>query len=414
MRDHSGRASLRVAVCAAAEPLFGLSASAQPSVTRQRDTAPPHVDTDAPAPPPTVHRLPAELSIIVPTRNECSNVERLISHLTAALGEICWEVIFVDDDSPDGTIVAVKKIAQCDPRIRGIRRLRRRGLAGAAIEGVLSSAAPIVAVMDGDLQHDPDVLPRMLAMLRAEEADLVVATRRASSPADTGFSPVRQRFSDFASSLAKRMLRVDLRDPMSGFFMIRREIVERVASSLSTQGFKILLDIVASTQGRLRVRECEYDFGSRYAGESKLDVLVALEYLGLLLSKLTNDALSIRFILFGLVGGSGIGVNIGMLWLLLKAGAGFWLAQLSATMIAMVSNYLLNNALTYRDRRRRGWRLLTGLASFVALCSVGVVANIGLATLIYNREKMWLTAGLAGALVGSVWNYAATSALTWG
>jgi dolichol-phosphate mannosyltransferase len=339
-----------------------------------------------------------------------------VASLTRALGVIRWEAIFVDDNSPDGTSVAVTKIARRDPRIRGIRRIRRRGLAGAAIEGMLASAAPFVAVMDGDLQHDPAVLPRMFAILRTEQADLVVATRRGSSGADTGggLSPIRQRFSDLASSLARKMLHVDLSDPMSGFFMIRRDIIDQVAPCLSTQGFKILLDIVASMKGDLRIRECEYEFGPRRAGESKLDALVALEYLGLLLAKATNDALSIRFILFGLIGGSGIGVNIGVLWLLLKLGVGFGLAQLGATMIAMVSNYLLNNALTYRDRRRRGWRLLTGLVSFVALCSIGVVANVGLAMLIYNWGKMWLIAGLAGALVGSVWNYAATSVLTWG
>jgi len=340
----------------------------------------------------------------------------MIVGLAHALGAIRWEAIFVDDDSPDGTIIAVKEIGQRDPRIRGVRRLKRRGLAGAVIEGMLSSAAPFIAVMDGDMQHDPAVLPRMLAALRTEHADLVVATRRGQSARDAGagLSPIRQRFSNLANSLARVLLNVDVSDPMSGFFMIRRNIIEEVAPRLSSQGFKILIDIVASAPRNLRVRECEYEFGSRREGESKLDAMVALEYLGLLLAKLTNDALSVRFILFGLVGVSGAGVNIGALWLLLRAGTSFGLAQLGATMIAMLSNYLLNNALTYRDRRRRGWRLLTGFVSFATLCSVGVVANVGLATFIYNWDKRWLMAGLAGAFVGSVWNYAATSAVTWG
>jgi dolichol-phosphate mannosyltransferase len=393
-----------------------LLSAAHAGAERLPDLRPYAQQPAVPEDPATARLLPAELSIVIPTRDERGNVEPLFSRLQAVLGDIRWEAIFVDDDSPDGTIVAVKQIAERDPRIRGIRRLRRRGLAGAAIEGMLASAAPFVAVMDGDLQHDPALLPRMFSILKTGQVDLVVATRRECSEDDAGggLSPIRQRISDLASSLARRMLRVDLRDPMSGFFMIQRNIVERVAPRLSSQGFKILLDIVASTQRRLRIRECEYDFGVRHAGESKLDALVALEYLGLLLAKLTNDALSIRFILFGLVGGSGVGVNIGALWILLKAGLGFGLAQLGATMIAMLSNYLLNNALTYRDRRRRGWRLLTGFVSFAALCSVGVVANVGLATLVYNWDKTWLMAGVAGAFVGSVWNYAATSALTWG
>jgi len=364
---------------------------------------------------PAIDGLAAiELSIIVPTRNERSNIEPLVRVLREALEGIRWEAIFVDDDSPDGTIAAVKAIAQSDPRIRGIRRLRRRGLAGAAIEGMLASAATYVAVMDGDLQHDPSVLPRMLAALRNGQADLVVATRRAcNTPDATGLSPIRQRISHLAGSLAQKLLRVELRDPMSGFFMIRRDVIEALAPRLSSQGFKVLLDIVTSAHGSLRISECEYDFGFRHTGESKLDALVALEYLGLLLSKLTNDALSVRFILFGLVGASGVAVNIGVLGLLLHAGLAFGFAQLAATTIAMASNYLLNNTLTYRDRRRHGWALLTGFLSFAALCSIGMVANIGAATLIYHYEKTWLLAGLAGAFIGSVWNYAATSAVTW-
>ncbi|MEG6508622.1 glycosyltransferase family 2 protein [Methyloligella sp. 2.7D] len=360
--------------------------------------------------------LPAELSIIIPTRNERGNIEPIVARLTRALQGIRWEVIFVDDDSQDGTIAAVREIARRDPRIRGIRRIKRRGLAGAVIEGMLSSSAPLVAVMDGDLQHDPAVLPRMLQMLKGEDADLVVATRQAgesTGEADAALSPDRQRFSDLANSLARRLLHVELSDPMSGFFMIRRGVVEQVAPRLSNQGFKILLDIVASAPRDLRIRECEYQFAPRLAGESKLDLVVSLEYLGLLLAKLTDDRLPVRFIMFGLVGGSGVAINIVALWGLLSAGMQFALAQFSATMLAMLSNYLLNNALTYRDRRRHGWRLLTGFASFAMICGVGVVANVGLATLIYQWDTMWLLAGLAGALVGSIWNYAATSVVTW-
>lgn len=384
-------------------------------MARQRDAAP-DTDADASALPPTANLLPAELSIVIPTRNERDNVEPVIAALTHALGAIRWEVIFVDDDSQDGTIATVKQIAQHDPRIRGIRRLKRRGLAGAVIEGMLSSSAPLIAVMDGDLQHDPAVLPRMLEMLKAEQADLVVATRRRpdAAEANTSLSPLRQRYSDLANGLARKVLGVELSDPMSGFFLIRRNIVEEVAPRLSSQGFKVLLDIVASAPQNLRLCECEYEFARRHAGESKLDVLVVLEYFGLILAKLTNDTLSIRFILFGLVGGSGVAVNIAALWLLVGTGIGFSSAQLGATTLAMASNYMLNNTLTYRDRRRRGWRLLTGFGSFATLCSIGVVANVGLATFIYDWNKMWLLAGLAGAFIGSVWNYAATSAITWG
>lgn len=388
-------------------------------------------ENDAPAEPwhsaqAAAQSLPAELSIVIPTRNERGNVEPIVAELRRALEGVRWEAIFVDDDSPDGTIVAVKEIAERDPRIRGIRRLKRRGLAGAVIEGMLSSAAPFVAVMDGDLQHDTAALPGMLEMLRSENADLVVATRQNGQGQGgqgqdgqrgengPGLSPLRQRVSDLANALAKRLLRAELSDPMSGFFLMRRSVIEQVAPSLSKQGFKILLDIVASAPPGLQVREYEYVFAPRVTGESKLDILVILEYLGLVLAKLTNDTLSVRFILFGLVGGSGVAVNIAALWVLLWSGVVFGLAQFGATTLAMLSNYLLNNALTYRDRRRRGWRLVTGFVSFAAICSIGVVANVGLAMFIYEWDQMWLIAGLAGAIVGSIWNYAATAAITWG
>lgn len=363
--------------------------------------------------------LPAELSVIVPTRNECGNVHILIRNLIAALAGICWEVIFVDDDSPDGTIAAVKLVAEHDPRVRGIRRINRRGLAGAVIEGILASSAPIVAVMDGDMQHDPQLLPRMFEVLKEKEMDLVVATREQGVDGISGLSPMRQRMSAFATALARLVSRfslgdpLTLRDPMSGFFMVRREIVEQVAPRLSGEGFKILMDLVLSVRKPLRTYEYPYEFRKRHAGTSKLDSWVALDYVALLVAKLLGDGIPIRFILFGLVGLSGLGLHLGMLRLLLATGVIFSKAQLGATLSAMVWNYLLNNTLTYRDRRRKGWRLLSGLISFMALCSVGVVANIGLASLLYRWNRQWLIAGVAGALIGSVWNYAATSAVTW-
>jgi dolichol-phosphate mannosyltransferase len=357
---------------------------------------------------------PPELSIIVPTYNEGENVGLLVSRLAGVLRGVRWEVIFVDDDSPDGTARAVRRLAGEDMRVRCIRRVGRRGLAGACIEGVLASSASAVAVLDADLQHDESLLPRMLASIR-QGADLVVGTRFAiGGAAEDGLTGVRSQGSRMANAAARRLLGVRLSDPMSGFFMLRRELFDAVAPRLSGQGFKVLLDFVASSPSNLVIVELPYRFRPRLHGQSKLDSRVVVEYLGLLLAKLSGDRLSIRFVLFALVGASGLLVHLIVLRALVDtSGVGFDGAQTCAAYVAMTWNFLLNNRLTYPDRRLHGWQALKGLVSFYVVCSVGAVANVGVASWIYRGEPSWWLADIAGALMGAVFNYAASSIFTW-
>jgi len=357
---------------------------------------------------------PPELCIVVPTLNENGNVPLLVVQLTRALKGIRWEVIFVDDDSEDGTLATARSLARRDPRIRCLRRIGRRGLAGALIEGMLASSAPAIAVMDADLQHDEKCLPLMLEHVRAG-AELVVGTRRTHDGLVTvGLSPVRRWGSRLATQLARRLAGVQLSDPMSGFFLIRQDVFEALAPRLSNQGFKLLLDIVASQPRPLVVKEVAYSFRPRRHGHSKLDGLVVFEYAGLLLAKASGDLLATRFLLFMLVGASGLGVHL----LALKGALGlpqlgFDLAQTCAAYVAMTWNFWLNNVLTYRDRRLRGPAILKGLLSFYAVCSVGTVANVGVASWVYGGEPTWWLAGGAGALMGGFFNYAASSTFTW-
>src|SRR5256885_6223717 len=195
--------------------------------------------------PPQAAATP-RLSVIVPTFNERDNVATLFRRLEAALAGVNWEVIFVDDNSPDGTWDVVRALARQDPRVRCIRRIGRRGLSGACIEGILASSAPYAAVIDADLQHDERQLPKMLALLQGGEADLVVGSRYIAGGSAESFNKQRAGISALATEVAKRVLRVKIADPMSGFFMIRRDRFEQLAPELSTQGFKILLDIVAT------------------------------------------------------------------------------------------------------------------------------------------------------------------------
>ncbi len=356
--------------------------------------------------------LVPELSVVIPTFNERGNVAPLVERLAAALEGLSWEAIFVDDDSPDRTIDAVHEIGARDGRVRAILRVGRRGLAGACIEGMLSARAPVVAVIDADLQHDEKALPSMLDAIRAG-ADLVVGTRYAGGGEASSFSATRGAMSRFATGLSKRLFRIRTSDPMSGFFMLRRTVIETTAPRLQTQGFKILLDILLTAGSQLRVGEVPYAFGTRQHGESKLDNQVMLDFAGLLLSRATGGLVSVRFLVFGLVGVIGLFVHLLTLRLTLGAGADFVLAQSVATIVAMTFNFFVNNFLTYRDRRLAGWSMLPGLIKFYAVCGVGAVGNVGAASWVFHETATWWAAGVAGSIVGAVWNYLLSASLVW-
>lgn len=372
----------------------------------------------APVSPPAspVAALPraAELSVVIPCYNERPNVAPLIAKLDSALAGTAWEVVFVDDDSPDGTAAEVRRIAVRDPRVRCLRRIGRRGLASAVIEGGLACSAPFLAVMDGDLQHDETRLPAMLTALR-DGADLAVASRHLAGGDASGLGGRwRHMLSDGGIRIAQRLLPVPLSDPMSGFFMLRRELFERLAPRLTGQGFKILLDVVLSAPAGLRVSEVPSRFRERAAGQSKLDVLVLAQFAGLLLDKLLGGVVPLRFIAFAAVGALGLLVHLAVLGLgVAAAGIPFEAAQAVATVVAMIFNFELNNQITYRDQQLRGARLWRGLVLFMAVCGLGAAANIGVAQALYAGHTTWTLAGATGAVIGVVWNYAVSATLVW-
>ena len=355
-----------------------------------------------------------ELSVIVPTFNEAANVPRLVVMLSAALTGIRWEVIFVDDDSTDGTSAVVRDLAARDPRVRGIQRIDRRGLSSACIEGALSSAAPFIAVMDGDLQHDETLLPTMLERLRGGDFDIAVGSRYVAGGGTDGWQAERQSMSNLATRLSRTVISADLNDPMSGFFMIRRDAFMASVRNLSALGFKLLLDLFISSPQPLRFVELPYRFRNREAGESKLDTGVMWDYAMLLLDKAFGRWVPVRFLSFSLIGSVGLLLHLLVLTLGLQvAGLPFQWSQGIATLVAMTANFFLNNTLTYRDRRLKGWRIATGLASFYLACSVGVAANVGVADFIFEHQYRWWLAGIAGVVISAVWNYAATALFTW-
>ncbi len=359
--------------------------------------------------------LELQFAVIVPVLNERANIRPLLQKLDHALEGIGHEIIFVDDGSIDGTQQEIEEIALSDRRVRLICRYRRRGLSSAVVEGMCASVAPVVAVIDGDMQHDETVLPLMYRAIVDGDAELTVGTRYIEGGSVGEWDERRVSISRLATRIAAPVMKTPLSDPMSGFFAIRRDVMLPLVNRLSTVGYKILLDIVASAERPLRTVELPYRFGLRVAGESKLDSAVVLEYIELILDKLIGRVVPPKLILFGAVGGLGAFVHMAVLTLaFVLAGLPFMTAQACAVAVAMVFNFTLNNSITYRDRRLKGAAWVKGLASFSLLCSLGAVANVGVASIFYQREGgFWWLAGLAGIVVGSVWNFVATNWLTW-
>ena len=355
-----------------------------------------------------------ELTVVVPTLNEAGNVEALLEKLGVALAGIEWEAIFVDDGSTDGTPELLTRIAQSDRRVRLIRRIGRRGLSSAVVEGALASTAPAIAVIDADLQHDERILPDLYRAIGAQGHELAIGTRYAGDGSTGEWDDKRLKISRFATALASPIMKTRLSDPMSGFFAVRRDVLLAAAPKLSSVGYKILLDLVASSPHPLKVAEVGYKFGTRRSGESKLDEMVALEYVELLLDKTIGRLVPVKLVQFGAIGMLGVGVHLALLSLALNAlGAAFATAQAPAVLGAMTFNFALNNRFTYRDRQLKGLAWFGGLLSFYLVCSLGAIGNVGIGSLVYEQYHGWWMAGIAGAIVGSVWNYVASSWLTW-
>jgi dolichol-phosphate mannosyltransferase len=359
-----------------------------------------------------------ELAVVIPTFNERANVPVLIARLDQALKGRNWEAIFVDDNSPDGTAAAARELARLDKRVRVIQRIGRRGLSSACIEGMCATAAPFVAVIDGDLQHDETLLPAMLEALEGDDTLEVVVGSRFVEGGGTGeWDRDRVAKSAFATKLSRRVLKAELSDPMSGFFMIRSEIVRRLVPTLSGIGFKILLDIMTAAPQPLKFKELPYVFRTRTEGESKLDHVVAMEYLIAIYDRMFGKIVPVRFAMFSAIGALGAAIHFLVLGLLFRLmGLPFVTGTIAATVVAMTFNFFLNNALTYRGQRLKGAKeLLAGWVSFCVVCSIGAVANVGVSAFLHDvQHGDWRLSALAGIAVAAVWNFVLSSRFTWG
>jgi dolichol-phosphate mannosyltransferase len=355
-----------------------------------------------------------ELAVVSPTYNERANIEPFLDALAKALAGIDYEVIFVDDDSPDGTAELVRSIGQHNPRVRLLHRINRRGLASATVEGMMSTSAPYVAVMDADLQHDERILPQMLNRLKAGHLDVVIGSRNIAGGGMGEFSSFRVALSNAGRRLSRFACHASLSDPMSGFFVVSRTFLDESVRSLSSRGFKILLDLVASSQRPVQFDEVPFTFRQRLHGQSKLDILVGLEYLELLCDKLIGDWIPVTYLLFACVGSIGLILHLIFVALLFRfGGLSFSNAQIVSSSVVIAVNYCLNNYVTFRSARLRGIKFFYGMVFFYLASAVGLLTNVGASTMLRANGVRWWAASAAGLIVGSVWNYWVSSLFVW-
>jgi dolichol-phosphate mannosyltransferase len=355
-----------------------------------------------------------ELAVVIPTFKERENVPVLLEKLRRVLAGIRWEAIFVDDNSPDGTADAVRSIGRTDPQVRVLERVGRRGLSSACIEGMMATSAPYIAVMDADLQHDETILPEMFRKVSSEKLDVVVASRNMAGGSMGEFSADRARLSALGASISRFVCKCEITDPMSGFFIMDAAFARETVSRLTGTGFKILVDLLASATRRIKLGEVPYRFRTRQHGESKLDLNVELEYLYLLVDKMIGRWVPTRFVLFVIVGFMGVGVHLSVLAIAFAwQHRDFAVSQAAATLVAMVFNFILNNAITFRDRKLRGLRLILGLFTFCIACSIGALMNVSFASFVFDKGLPWQVAGILGMAISSVWNYGVNTVITW-
>lgn len=355
-----------------------------------------------------------ELTVVVPTLNERANVEALVANLERVLAGIDYEITFVDDGSTDGTTRIQRKLAQENSRIRVVHRVWRRGLASAVIEGMMASSAPYLAVIDADLQHDESILPEMLRKLKAEDLDIVIATRNSAGGTMGEFAADRVQLSRLGQRLSTLVCHQRLSDPMSGFFVLTRAYLDEVVWSLSSLGFKILVDLVASSRRRVRIGEVGYTFRSRLHGESKLDFWVGLNYLELLADKMVGNWIPVSYVFFAAVGAIGVFAHL-LFVLALTRGAGltFETSQLISSAVVIGLNFVLNNQLTFHSNRLSGLPFVLGMIIFYVACSVGLFVNLQVFRFLQQNHFPWYLAASAGIVLGSVWNYWISAMFVW-
>jgi len=345
----------------------------------------------------------SEVSIIIPTYNESENIVKVLNEIELTLSGHDYEVIVVDDNSPDQTSEIVKKISKANKNILCIKRTWKKGLSSAVIEGVALSSKELVCVMDGDGQHDPKDILKMLEHHRAYNLDLVSGSRFLNLSSELALSQSRKNLSDAGIFFANLFLKKKMTDPMTGLFLIKKNLIENLQDQLYKDGFKILFDILMLNK-TLKSDEVQINFRSRIAGDSKLNISTIFNMLGQVMENITKGFMPASFFVFSLVGTVGVAIHLTSLSLLLMS-LGFVAANAVSTVLAMTSNYFLNNYLTFHNLHKTFRERFQGLIKYSFTNSFSILANIGVASQFYANNFSEISSALIGILAGLVLNY---------
>jgi dolichol-phosphate mannosyltransferase len=353
-----------------------------------------------------------QLSILIPTLNEADNVIELTKRIFNLELKIPYNIIFIDDGSNDLTVANIRKMQQENDNIFLLRRFKRKGLSSAIIEGALFSQAELICVMDADLQHDEAKIPEMLQKIN--EADIVVASRYSQEgEIDQSWSKIRKFISNAATFLSSFLLgKNKVSDPMSGFFLIKREILEKIEMQLKPEGFKILFDIISCSK-KFKIKEVSYSFKTRIYNQSKLNHSVLISFVELFITKFLLKLLPHKFALFCFVGTIGLIVNIITMMLLKYLNYDFLWSQLIVSTLIIFLNYILNNIITFRDNKLFGIKFIEGLIKFFVTCFLGLACNLAISYSLYNIGINWYMASVIGVLFSSVWNFGLSLYYVW-
>ena len=357
---------------------------------------------------------PTSISVVIPTYNESRNIEALYDTLRKALDGHTWELIVVDDHSPDRTSDVVRRMGESHGNVRCIERVQDRGLASAVQWGAQAAHGETIVVMDGDLQHDAFLIPLMCEELR-KGSDIVAASRFLGGGEVEGLSSdARRQLSAWGNRLANIFLGRRLSDPLTGYFATSRKLFLKSIPRMNADGFKIFFDLLFYNRAAA-VREVAFDFQPRLHGESKLQFFVLWLLVCDMASKLTLGLIPPKLVSFMSVGFIGFSVHFSILYAVLGAGSEFWVAQTVATVCAMTFNFTINNILTYSTNQLRGLAFFKGLLLYSAIASFGIAANVSTAQLTYSHYKsyVWLAA-LVGIVIDIVWRFVMSSRVIWG
>lgn len=355
------------------------------------------------------------VALVVPTYNECDNILAFYKDAASALAQLDWQIIFVDDNSPDGTAAVAEELAIDDRRVRVIVRFHQRGLTSAVLQGVCSANTSYVVVTDADLQHDLCKIPEMLHLLNTDQADLVIGTRYEEGGSTEGLANgFRIWLSRTGTKVAQAFVPVPVSDPMSGFFAFRRKKLLQILAKVDPLGFKVLFDILLLGGHQIRISEIPYHFRNRHAGSSKLDGRIQWDFLIQIIYHLLKQLVPHDLISFILVGASGAIVELTMLGLGVAIGAPNGPMQTAAIGAATTWNFLLNHCLTFHRHLKINADLAIKFVLYATAVAIGIIVDISAATI--SMQKLYATellASILGVCADTIWRFAVAKAIIW-